>query len=125
MNVFEQVALGEFVDTLAERPAWVQVLTNINETLSLVLDCVASYCKRAVAEGRTPMQPYAFFATHVQVSGLGVITSSTGHKHWKMRLEQQQPQSTGELSEAELLSYIQRVRVALPEDVPEGRSPDQ
>ena len=57
MNVFEQAALGEFVDTVAERPAWVNVLTIINEILTLVLDCVSSYGKEAAAEGRPSLQP--------------------------------------------------------------------
>ena len=46
MNAFEQKLLGEFVDTGAESPAWVNDLTNINEILALVTDCVATYGKK-------------------------------------------------------------------------------
>ena len=35
------------------------------------------------------MQPYAFFATHVQVSGLGTITASMGFRDWTARFEQE------------------------------------
>ena len=87
---------------MADRAAWEHVVKGVRNILSFVAECVTAHSKRAEAEGRPSLTPYAFFCTHCNISGYSEIAGSARNKHWKGRFEQQQPTTSAEMSPAEI-----------------------